>query len=284
MSPSWRSSAARSASTAWRCARGAPMSLPGPGLDALGAAASAWRTDRPLAMISRVSASGSGAVATARAWPMLISPCNSDCRTNSRKLEQSQQVGDVAARLVNQLADLVLRVAVTLDQLPIAFGLLDRVQILALDILDQRQLGDRRFVDLAHDRRDRVEPRALRRAPAPLAGDDLVIRRRPAAGGSAGARPARAIDCGELVEGVLVELHARLIGVGPDPRDLDLAHAAARRRGSRRSGGLRASPSSADRPAAEALPALSLMPPPPVAAGARSPRAPAGYRLPSRDI
>ena len=35
------------------------------------------------AMISRVRASGSLAVAIARACPMLISPFNSDCRTNS---------------------------------------------------------------------------------------------------------------------------------------------------------------------------------------------------------
>ena len=57
--------------------------VPAPGLARRGAALPAWRTESPRATISRVSASGSGAVATARAWPMLISPLNSDCRTNS---------------------------------------------------------------------------------------------------------------------------------------------------------------------------------------------------------
>ena len=37
--------------------------------------------------------------------------------------------------------DVILAVAVTVDQLAIALGLLDRVQVLALDILDQRDFG-----------------------------------------------------------------------------------------------------------------------------------------------
>ena len=60
-----------------------------------------------------------------------------------------------------------------IDQLFVAFGLFDRIEILALDILDQRQLGGCRFIDLAYDRRDGVQPRPLRCAPATLAGDDL---------------------------------------------------------------------------------------------------------------
>ena len=199
-------------------------------------------------MISRVSASGSGAAATARAWPILISPCNSDCRTNSRKIEQSQQVSDVAARLVDELADIVLGMAVPVDQLAIALGLLDRVQILALDILDQRDLRRRRLVDLADDRRDRVQPRPLRRAPAALAGDDL----KPVAVGPQQDRlehPALGDRIGQLVDRFLAELDARLVGIGPDPRDLDLAHAAARARRARRPPERgAASPSSADSP------------------------------------
>ena len=48
-----------------------------------------------------LSASGSGALATARAWPMLISPFNSDSRTN-RAARGVAQVCHVAARLVDQ--------------------------------------------------------------------------------------------------------------------------------------------------------------------------------------
>ena len=65
--------------------------------------------------------------------------------------------------------------SVPLDQLTVALGFFERVQILALDILDQRNLGRRRIVDLANDRGNAMEPGALGRAPAALSGDDHVI-------------------------------------------------------------------------------------------------------------
>src|SRR5437762_13165042 len=79
----------------------------------------------------------------------------------------------MAARLVNDSGDILLSVAVAVDQLLVTLGLLVRVQSLALDILDQRELGGGRFIDLAHDSRDRVQPGPLRRAPAAFAGNDL---------------------------------------------------------------------------------------------------------------
>ena len=135
----------------------------------------------------------------------------------------------MAARLVNQLPDFILGMAVAVDQLLIALRLLERVQVLALNILDQRQLGHGRFVDLADNRGDRsggarVGPRAS--AARPRRSEILAI----------GAKQDRLEHAalrnrfGELVERLLVKLDARLAGVGPDPRDLDLAHSAARRR------------------------------------------------------
>ena len=47
----------------------------------------------------------------------------------------------MAARLVDEFRKIFLRMTMTLDQLTIAFGLFDRIEILALDILDQRDLG-----------------------------------------------------------------------------------------------------------------------------------------------
>ena len=130
----------------------------------------------------------------------------------------------MAARLVDDLAELFLGMAIKIDQLLVGVGLLDRVQILALDILDQRELGRRRIVDVADDRRDRVELRALRRAPAPLAGDDLEA---VAVGPQQDRLKHAALGdrFGELVERLFVELHPRLARVGPDPRDFDLANA-----------------------------------------------------------
>ena len=77
----------------------------------------------------------------------------------------------MAARLVDDLADVVLGVAVPLDQLPIALRLLDRVEILALDILDQRELGRRRL------RRSRGRSPGSR-AAAPAAPRASAARRR----------------------------------------------------------------------------------------------------------
>ena len=53
--------------------------------------------------------------------------------------------------------------------------LLDRVQILSLQILDQHHLQRIRVADLAHDDRHRFQPHLLRGPVAALAGDDLVF-------------------------------------------------------------------------------------------------------------
>jgi hypothetical protein len=53
------------------------------------------------------------------------------------KIEQSQQVGDVAAALVDELAERLLGVAIFADQPLIALRFLDRVEVAALDILEQ---------------------------------------------------------------------------------------------------------------------------------------------------
>ena len=72
----------------------------------------------------------------------------------------------MTAGLVDELADVFLVVTVPFDQLPIGFGLLDRVQILALDILNERDLGGGRVVDLADDR----GTRAIARSAPPASG------------------------------------------------------------------------------------------------------------------
>ena len=54
------------------------------------------------------------------------------------KIEQSQQVGDMTARLVDDLAKRLLGVVELVGQPLIGLRLLDGVEILPLDILDQR--------------------------------------------------------------------------------------------------------------------------------------------------
>jgi hypothetical protein len=59
-------------------------------------------------------------------------------------------------------------------QAAIALGLLERGEILALDVLDEGDLEGVAIVELLDDDRHFMKLRELRGAPAPLAGDDLV--------------------------------------------------------------------------------------------------------------
>src|SRR3990167_5608396 len=90
------------------------------------------------------------------------------------KLEQSLQVGDVAARLVYQRGDFGLAHAFRFGELGIGPALLDRVEILALQVLDQSQRHDLALVELAYKGGDFVQARFLRRTPAPLTRYELV--------------------------------------------------------------------------------------------------------------
>src|SRR5690349_24298660 len=105
--------------------------------------------------------------------------------------------------------------AVQLDELLVALRLFERVQVLPLDILDERQLRDGRFVDLANDCRNRVQARPLRRSPAALPGDDLEIF--PFRAKQDRLKHASLSDrIGELIERILVELNSWLVRIGPD--------------------------------------------------------------------
>ena len=118
----------------------------------------------------------------------------------------------MAARFVDQPGERRLAMAEILDQPLIGLGFFDRVQIFALDILDQRNFERFGFVEIAHDHRDLVELRALRRPPAPFAGDDLKMRAlRPH--DDRLDHPARFNRPGELAQRLIVEMAARLVGM-----------------------------------------------------------------------
>lgn len=91
-----------------------------------------------------------------------------------RQADQAQQVGNGRARLADRFRDLLLGQLELLLQALQGSGFLDRVEVLALDVLDQRH-GDGRFVrHVAHQRRDLFQSGLLAGPPAPLAGNDLV--------------------------------------------------------------------------------------------------------------
>ena len=80
----------------------------------------------------------------------------------------------MAAALADDLGDVFLAVVEFVHQRAIAFGLFERIEIGALHVFDDGNLqrfGIGRFDD---DDGHFVQAGALRRAPAPFAGDDLV--------------------------------------------------------------------------------------------------------------
>src|SRR6185369_2994093 len=82
-----------------------------------------------------------------------------------RQAEQAERVGDRRTALADAGGDLLLREPVGVDQVPVRLGLLERRQVLALDVLDDRELEALfRTTTLPHDDRDALEPR-LRGGP-----------------------------------------------------------------------------------------------------------------------
>jgi hypothetical protein len=117
-------------------------------------------------------------------------------------------------------------VAVIGGEAAISLRLLDRVEIGALDVLDQRDLERLGLAELAHDSGDLVEVCPLRGSPAPLAGDDLEAV-------AVGADHDRLDDSalldrgGELRQCGLVEGAPGLAGVRLNARSGDHLNAAA---------------------------------------------------------
>ncbi len=135
----------------------------------------------------------------------------------------------MAARFSDELGHRILAVPVTADQLLVAFSLLDRVQVFALNILDQRNFGRHRFVEVADDRRDLVQLRLLRGPPTPFAGDNLeaIVN-----GAHQNRLQYAALDdrCGQLRNSSIVEILPWLQWVRPNSPDLDRPYARLRRR------------------------------------------------------
>ena len=142
---------------------------------------------------------------------------------------QPQRVGDVAAALADDAGDVAVRIAVVSAELGVALRFLERVEVGALDVLDDRQFERFAIADIDDDDRHFVQAGALRGAPPPFAGDDLV------GVGDARHRPddhrlddaALADRGGEFVEFVVAERFARVARVRPQEFDRRAARAAA---------------------------------------------------------
>ena len=108
-----------------------------------------------------------------------------------------------------------------LNKPPVGVGLFYRIEVLALDVLDNGQLERLRGVDIADLGGHGAEAGGLRGPPASLAGDDLERAARPADhDGLNDAVLAHRQD--QLLEGVLPEVDAWLRGAGLDVGDGDV--------------------------------------------------------------
>src|ERR1041385_858865 len=130
--------------------------------------------------------------------------------------EQPERVAHGRAVLPHQPGDLLLGQREIGHEPLVAGGRVHRRKIVALEILDQREGEQRAVLHLLHHRRELLPAEALHRAPAPLAGDQLVAAAGP---GSAhdGLQEKRGGDrIGQLLELPVVELASRLIRVRAD--------------------------------------------------------------------
>ena len=99
----------------------------------------------------------------------------------------------LAPAFAHAVGDLLHAVAQLVAQQGEAFGLLHGVEVFALDVLDQLDLQHLGVAQVVHEHGDGGQLGQLGRAPAALAGDDLVHRARAHVGGvgqqGAGQRP-----------------------------------------------------------------------------------------------
>src|SRR6185503_582414 len=129
-------------------------------------------------------------------------------------------VGDVATRLVYQLRERFLAMSIFVGETLVGLGFLDRVEILALDILDQRHFQRFGITEIANYGWNFMELCPLGGSPAPLAGNDLI----PAAFGPHDNwldQATQGDGLAKFFERCFIEVAARLIRMRPDGADRD---------------------------------------------------------------
>ena len=90
------------------------------------------------------------------------------------QIQQPQRIGDMRAAFADDFRQLRLGIAKIGPKPLIAARLLDRVEILALDVLDDRQFQSFAIIGFVNDDGNIGETRELGGAPTPLAGDDFI--------------------------------------------------------------------------------------------------------------
>ena len=118
----------------------------------------------------------------------------------------------VARASPDALGDSLLGEPELLDELPVGEGLVDRVEIGALDVLDERELELVPIGELAHQGGDALEAGEASRADTSLPGDELVAV--DGLGHEDGLEDAVLADArAERLEAGVVDAVARLVRV-----------------------------------------------------------------------
>ena len=110
----------------------------------------------------------------ARPWPSLSSPAASRSSTSSGRSRRRIRFEIDGAAAAQPPRQLLLAEPQILDQRRAGARLVDRVEVLARHVLDQRRLQALRLALVADDRGHRLQAGLPRRPPAALAGDQLV--------------------------------------------------------------------------------------------------------------
>jgi hypothetical protein len=93
------------------------------------------------------------------------------------KVHKPEQIADRSAGAADGVGGFLMGQAKFFDQAREGARLFQRIQVLALYVLNQRHRNGRVVRHIADDRRDIREAGLLRGAPAPLAGDNFVALR-----------------------------------------------------------------------------------------------------------
>src|SRR5690606_1944031 len=140
-----------------------------------------------------------------------------------RELEQAERVAHRDAALAHLVSDRFVGQAESIDELPVGERRLDRIEVLALDVLDERQLEARsRVSGVPQDGRYGLEPGDAGGPQPSLTGDQLVA----AIGqGTDHDRLQDAVDRDrgrQLAELLFPECRARLVRIATDAIERDL--------------------------------------------------------------
>ena len=182
---------------------------------------------------SRSIASGSSRASRARAWPGREHAGGHPALHAGRQAQQAQRVAHLRPAAADPRRELVLGAAEVVEHLLVGRRLLQRVELGAVQVLEQGVAQQDVVGGLAHDRRgsrSRPASRPARQRRSP--GHELVVR---SVGAGVGRRahhdrlqqPDLADRVDQLGERVLVEDRARLARVGPDVVERQLGVAGA---------------------------------------------------------